>query len=129
MKKIVAVILTVVIIITSLSFTFGTSAEETKFSGTKKVVYSIDSSDMNNYFNGGRAAFDILLRAYAPEWLTYSIKSEGLDLEISLEYPFESYDELCSRTSDLISGAACIEYKKEKSQKPMLGVTSVTEVE
>ena len=115
MKKIIAVILTTVIIITSLSFSFGTSAEETKFSGSKKIVYSIDSSDMNNYFNGGRAAFDILLRAYAPEWLTYSIKSEGLDLAISFEYSFESYNDFCSKTSDLISSAACIEYKKEKS--------------
>jgi len=115
MKKLVSVLLTVVIVITSLSFSFGVSAEDTGFSGTKKLVYSIDVSDMNNYFNGGRSAFDILLRSYAPDWLKYSVKSSDLDLQISLEYSFVSYEDFCSKTSDLIGGATCIEYKKDKS--------------
>ena len=50
-------------------------ASAVAFKGTRVLELESDPSDMDNYINGGRAAFDLMLRKNAPEWLKFSVNS------------------------------------------------------
>ncbi len=118
MKRTVAILLSVILIISALILPVVAAEKKNDegFAGSRKVVYTVDKSDLENYLNGGRAFFDLVLRNYAPEWLTYSLKTEGRDLIITLEFTFSTLEEYRNRVSELISENPLISYSKEKSK-------------
>lgn len=111
LKKIVVAVLCIVLSIQLFSMKFSEGfAEENDFCGTRNIEFYVDKSDLNNYIDGGRAVFDLILREKAPKWLNYSISSEDRDLILKLRFKFFSYDEYCEKVSELITYSPAVFY-------------------
>ena len=113
MKKLISIFLTVLLLFISLPFTsfaVEEKAEENAFAGKRQMVFTIDYSDLNNYFNGGRTAFDLILRSHTPTWLTYSLSTNDRDVHLSMEFSFVSLDDYCQKISELIADTAYVSY-------------------
>ncbi len=116
MKKIIAIIISAVLVFSALAFPVSAESEKVSdFAGKRQVEYVIDNSDLENYFNGGRSFFELILRSYSPEWLKYSIETANRDVTIALEFSFNSLDEYRSRIGELISATPYVNYSKTKS--------------
>ena len=86
------------------SISFKVSAAEKKnFIGTRLVEYSVDKSDIDNFIDGGKAAFDLILRANTPQWVEYQISSKGRDMRLCLQFDFESYEDYSTKLSELLT--------------------------
>lgn len=92
---------------------FRVYAEKPCFTGTRTVVLSADKSDMENFIEGGRAAFDLTLRATSPEWLEYQIATEGLDLVLTLSFSFESEEDYAEKCRQLLTYKPTLIYSED----------------
>ena len=72
------------------------------FTGTRTVTFTADWSDLANYIDGGRPAFDMVLRVHIPQWAHYSIRTQGRDVQLSVWYDFESQVDYEAKTAGLI---------------------------
>ena len=87
-------------------------ADTAAFAGTRQVTLSVDASDLNNYFNGGRAYFDLSLRLYAPAWLSYTMHSQGRELQVTLSFNFATMEEYNKRLGELVAGDPYVSYHR-----------------
>ena len=89
-------------------FLLPASAEEPGFVGSRVVEYVADKSDIDNFIDGGRSAFELVLRSSMPSWAVYQLRSDGRDLRLSLQFDFTSYDEYTARLTELLTYAPSI---------------------
>ena len=88
MKKRFLTFLMVLVLL--LSLPFHTQAAEEEFSGTRTAAFTADWSDLENFVNGGRSAFSLILRSELPEWATYKLRTQGRDVTLTLSFSFDS---------------------------------------
>lgn len=78
-----------------------TFAEEAEFSGSRICAARIDSSDLENYIDGGRKGLDFVIRKIRPDWLSVDISMSEHDVIVTLKYDFASYQEYRNRTRQM----------------------------
>lgn len=114
-KLIVIIIICLILavnLLSSASFQVS-AAEEKTFTGTRLVEYSVDKSDIDNFIDGGKAAFDLILRANTPEWVEYQISSKGRDMWLCLQFDFESYEDYSIKLSELLTYSPSVVYSTD----------------
>ena len=101
--KLISIFLSALICLASFApiSAFGNTASE--FAGTRALLCAIDRSDLDNFIDGGRSAFDITLRRYRPEWLKYSVSTEDREVKLNVEFSFNSYSEYVDRLGELLA--------------------------
>lgn len=85
-----------------------TQAEESIFTGVRTMELKADQSDIENFINGGRTAFDFVIRSHAPEWLNYTLKTVGRDAYLNFSFEFTSYDDYCAKLEELLQYAPSV---------------------
>ena len=80
------------------------------FSGNRTVIFEFDTSDIDNYANGGRAAVDLLLRKSAPDWLTHSLRGTGRTVALTFRFAFESFEDYTEKLAALLAAQPDILY-------------------
>ena len=88
-------------------------ASAVAFKGTRVLELESDPSDMDNYINGGRAAFDLMLRKNAPEWLKFSVSTRDRKVLTSISFEFGSYEELTERLGVLLTVSPSVVYSND----------------
>ncbi len=103
----------VVLLAMLFPFTIAVKADEqeTGFSGSRTFVCRIDSSDLNNYVNGGRGFFDFILRQNKPEWLGYQIHTVERDVTIQFQFDFQTYADYVDKVTGLLGYTPSIIYR------------------
>lgn len=77
-------------------------AQEADFSGSRSFSWVIDGSDLDNYVNGGRNAYDLAIRYSKPKWLQYEIRAAATGVETSFTFDFASFDDYLSKVTVLL---------------------------
>lgn len=90
------------------------AASPDTFSGTRVVEFVFDTSDLDNYANGGRAGVDLYLRKNAPQWLNHSLQADGRDVFLTYSFTFSSFDEYIQRITALLGYQPAIMYTPDK---------------
>ena len=115
MKRVIAAGLTVILLLCVLAGNSILRALEGKeissgFSGSRCVTYNADKSDLDNFIDGGRAAFDLVLRSSAPSWLSCELSSDGRDLSLTITFTFDTFENYSVRLSELLDSAPNLVY-------------------
>lgn len=127
MKRILSILFAAFLALQMLVLPVNVSAESSGGSdikGTRSVTFISDISNMNNYIDGGRAAFDLSLRKNAPEWLDYSLKADGRNVVTSVSFDFVSYGELSERLGVLVCGSPSVIYSNDDGETYVEGFSS-----
>lgn len=106
MKKarILSVILTLLLVLSLLPAPGAQAAEaEETFEGSRTVEFTLQSSDLDNYANGGRPAVDLYLRKDAPRWLESSLDAKGYEVKLTYHFTFESYNDYTQKLAVLLT--------------------------
>lgn len=108
-------LLCVLFITVSVCFvnTVSAKAADTSFKGTRVLEFESDPSDMDNYVNGGRAAFDLMLRKNAPDWLKYTVSTSERMIVTSISFEFGSFDEMTERLGVLLTASPSVVYSND----------------
>ena len=121
LKRIIACFLAVVMMLGTVPFFSLAEGEKASFKGNREIVLKADYSDLENFFMGGRQSLDLGLRRAAPEWLSYTIKSQGRDLFLTLKFDFSSLEEYKAQLQTLLLYAPGI-YFEESTGYMSMGV-------
>lgn len=125
MKKILSILFAAFLALQILALPVtAASSDGSNIKGTRSVTFTSDISNMNNYINGGRAAFDLSLRKNAPEWLNYSLKADGRNVVTSVSFDFASYSELTERLGVLICSSPSVVYSNDDGEMYVEGFSS-----
>ncbi len=129
-RKFIALFISLILILSAVFSCLPAWAEEKAivFEGSRKVELTIDRSDLNNYINGGQSFFDLILRNYAPEWLTFSMKAENRDIKVSLGFSFSSYEDYKNKLDELLGGSATVSCIREDDKLFLLEGFSAQEM-
>lgn len=73
------------------------------FAGNRTVEFTFNSSDLENYANGGRAAVDLYLRKHAPQWLSYTLGATGYQVQLTYSFDFSSYNDYVQKLASLLT--------------------------
>lgn len=73
-----------------------------EFKGSRSIRGIVSQSDLNNFVLGGRAALEMILAQEKVQGCTIRIRSTGTDLEVYIEYPFNTYEEYKDITQKLL---------------------------
>lgn len=85
------------------------------FSGKRIVEFTFDSSDLDNYANGGRAAVDLYLRKSAPEWLLYTLRGSGRNVVLTYTVEFSSFEDYEQKIGILMAAQPNILYHADEN--------------
>lgn len=78
-------------------------AEEIKdFKGARYFSVLIDSSNLDNYINGGRSELEYLIRVLKNEWLKVELSVNGINLEVKMDFNFETYEDYIKKLEYLL---------------------------
>lgn len=80
------------------------------FQGERSITYAVDISMLSNYFNGGRSALDVYMRASKPNWLRVAYQTEAKNLLITLSFPFDSKEDYSEKIFQMSGREAVIFY-------------------
>ncbi len=80
------------------------------FSGNRCVKFNADKSDLDNFIDGGRAAFDLVLRSSTPSWLSCELSSDGRDLSLTISYTFDTFEDYSAHLTELLVSAPNLVY-------------------
>lgn len=89
------------------------AANDESFTGSRQLRFYADWSDMNNFINGGRSEFELVLRSGLPAWLDYDVSTQGHDVYYTFHFSFASFEEYQSRMSYLIGRQLATIYSQE----------------
>lgn len=81
------------------------------FAGTRQLEFTVDSSDLENFVNGGRSALDLRLRMAAPDWLDFSLSAQDRSVILSMGFSFRDQQEYRDRLAALLGhspGLLCL---------------------
>lgn len=123
MKKRLLHIVLVLILLTSLMLPADAASKE-EFTGTRSIQVTADWSDLENYINGGRTAFDQILRGSMPEWFAYEIHTQVRDVTCTFSFSFTSFEDYQKKLKQLIMRTPAILYSREDSLLLMESCTS-----
>ena len=117
--KILSFVLSLLTLASLFSFA-GAAKEEGAFAGTRTVIFHTDPSDLENYFEGGRAGLDLRLRANSPDFLEYRLHAlpHQRVVELVLSFSFSGFDEYRQRLKFLLGSEPSLLYSA--SPKPVL---------
>ena len=115
MKKLLSIVLSAFLLTMSVlpALTVQATTPDT-FSGTRVVEFMFDTSDLDNYANGGRAGVDLYLRKNAPQWLNHSLQADGRDVFLTYSFTFASFDEYTQRITALLGYQPAIMYTPDE---------------
>lgn len=105
LKRVLICILALTLIVSNIvvSNVNASDNEAEEFSGRRRIVYMASKSDLDNFVDGGRAAFDLLLRKNAPKWLIYDITAKDRDVYASFEFEFTSFEDYEEKLKELLT--------------------------
>lgn len=83
------------------------------FAGSRTVSFELDSSDVENFYDGGMTSLSLRLRMHAPSWLEFDVVKEERSVILTLRVPFTSFQDYQSKMDVLVSSVACILYRQE----------------
>ena len=112
-KKFISLVLAALFIFLSTVPAFAKSNDAKNFKGGRNIVFSVDASDLDNFVNGGRSAFELSVRKNKPEWLDLKINTVGRDVQISFFFEFESFSDYLDKISALLTFEPAIVYETE----------------
>jgi len=112
LKKIFVVLLVAVMLVPTFGIN-SLAASSNAFKGTRSLTFTADTSDVENFIDGGRTVLDLIIRASAPEWADITLSANGRNLELAIVFEFGSYDDYCSKTSELLTYTASVLYSKD----------------
>lgn len=121
-KKVYKLFITILILICLLStFVFATNEENNSevnassnevqtdkakeiedFKGARYFSVLIDSSNLDNYINGGRSELEYLIRVLKNEWLNVELSVNGINLEVKMDFNFETYEDYIKKLEYLL---------------------------
>lgn len=104
-KRILSALLALALL---LSLPLGGSAKGWSFHGRRSVTLRADVSDIDNFIDGGRPAFDLALRRQLPQWAECSVKSHDRQLHVVIRFPFSSYEDYTEKLSVLLACEATV---------------------
>ncbi len=113
MRKIV---ITMLLLSLLLSVAMPAAAEQNSqsaFSGNRHISFTVDRSELENYVNGGRPSFDLALRWSAPEWLQYSMSTQGFEITFTMDFAFISLEDYTQKLELLLMHAPNILYSED----------------
>ena len=114
MKKAIAAGLAVIIMLCVFTGYSVLSALEEEsgagFSGSRCVKFNADKSDLDNFIDGGRAAFDLVLRSSTPSWLSCELSSDGRDLSLTISFTFDTFEDYSAHLTELLVSAPNLVY-------------------
>lgn len=110
-------VLIIFVLIYNISFSvFAASDNEMdNFCGSRRVTYIVDKSDLNNFVDGGRSSFDIVLRSNVPLWLNYEIYASDRNVYLEINFDFGSFDDYTSKLKELLTYAPILFYSTDNS--------------
>lgn len=79
----------------------GPDKAEGDFSGNRRVVFTADRSDLENFIDGGRSSLELLLRRSRPDWLSYDLSADGRQADLEFSFSFGSRAEYEERFEEL----------------------------
>lgn len=109
-KRIFSMLLALALFICLLPVPLAQAKEDAEFSGERTLEYTMEISDLNNFFNGGRPALEFALRRYAPSWLHYEIQTADRTLTLTMTIPFTSFADYRDKMLTLLTYAPGIYY-------------------
>jgi hypothetical protein len=83
------------------------------FVGSRTVSFEMDSSDVENFYDGGMTALSLKLRMHAPSWLEFDVQNRERSVILTFCVPFTSFRDYQSKMDVLVGSVACILYKQE----------------
>ncbi len=126
MKRIMTCLLALLIMVTSFTPAFAEDEKTDDFEGKRSYTLSIDSSDLENFFEGGRSAFELAIRSEKPEWLDCSIKTIGRDVNISFEFSFDDFADYRTKLSLLVTYEPALIYDMDSGLMLAEGFSAAT---
>ena len=106
MKKSTIIILPIIfslIFAMCIHSVFAEDSSTAEFCGKREVVFTADSSDIENFISGGRSALELALRKNAPSWLTYNISGGIRDVSVELSFNFDSLSSYEEKSAILLT--------------------------
>lgn len=73
-----------------------------EFQGSRSTSCTVSQSDLNNFVLGGRSTLDMILAQEKTEEYTIHTLSTGVDLELRIEYSFDTYKDYKEKTKKLL---------------------------
>lgn len=108
-NKILSLFLAICFVLLSATPAFA-QGEESAFSGSRTTVFTIDYSDLENFVEGGRSAFDLALRKQKPDWLNATVTTKGRDLYLSFSFAFSTFEDYKAKLAELLTAEPAIVY-------------------
>lgn len=90
---------------------YANGEEDLRFEGSRTLVCTFDRSDLNNFIDGGSAAFEEMLKELDTNWSTCSIEKMKRDMKVTISFSFNSKDEYESRMKDLLGYRPVVIYQ------------------
>ena len=100
-------------------------ADEGNVTGVRTVEFTADWSDLENFVNGGRSHFDLVLRSVLPEWASYKLRTHNRDTTLTLEFPFDSIDDYETKVATLILRTPTLVFQQDGGLLWMENCTSI----
>ena len=111
-KRFLSLLITACLFIGLLpTFAVGAAKAQSEFSGSRSIEFAFESSNLDNYANGGRAAVDLYLRKFSPDWLTYSLRASGRNVVLSYDFSFTSFEDYYQKLGVLAGYMPDVFYK------------------
>lgn len=110
-KKILSIVLLTVVM--CLVKAVDLQAQE-EFKGHRSTRCIISQSDLENFVMGGKSTLEMILAQNQSKSYTVYTKSLGMDLELCIEYSFESYEDYDEKTRKLLGYKPITTYGESK---------------
>lgn len=85
------------------------------FAGQRSVVCVIRQSDVDNFISGGRDTLNTILAQNQEQWYACTLQSKEHEVEISLEFSFDSYADYMEKVEYLIGSKPITTYAENSA--------------
>lgn len=128
--KLIAFMLFITVFTASVNMNLTVRGEENEivyeeFKGNRSIECIIDQSDLSNFVNGGRSAFEMAIRANKPQWLNYEVSASGRNVLLKLDFDFESFEDYIKKLKELLAYNPVIIYETTGTVTYMENFTSL----
>ena len=109
-KSVFSILFVLALLLSLLPGTPAQAAEGEPFAGSRTVSFTMESSDVENFYNGGLSSLSLKLRMQAPSWLEFDITSENRVITLTLSVPFTSFEDYQNKMDVMVGSLAGIRY-------------------
>lgn len=85
-----------------------------EFRGNRSTRCTVSQSDLENFVLGGRSTLEMILAKEKVKEYTIRTQSAGMDLELQIEYSFDTYEEYKEKTRMLLGYGPITTYGEEE---------------